>query len=151
MPKRVKKEMMSRKEEINDLKRQVDNFNKKIEKLEKDSEVEESEEAEKEVVFEKKSGSYLGLLVFLIIVLLIVDVASVVVYYKPHIDFSWLKPSGNSIKDNTQALKCSDGTFYNQCSKNKPYYCYNGQLSKNAYTCGCPAGYNINFQDCKKI
>ena len=37
-----------------------------------------------------------------------------------------------------QEQKCSDGTFYNQCSTNKPKYCDSGNLIDNCDTCGCP-------------
>lgn len=47
--------------------------------------------------------------------------------------------------------KCSDGTLYNECSTNKPYYCYEGDLVRKAATCGCPEGYPVNFQDCKGL
>ena len=33
---------------------------------------------------------------------------------------------------------CGDGTFYDNCSLNKPYFCLNGILVKNAFICGCP-------------
>ncbi len=33
---------------------------------------------------------------------------------------------------------CGDGTFYDTCSLDKPYYCDNGVLMENASTCGCP-------------
>jgi len=38
----------------------------------------------------------------------------------------------------TVILKCNDGTPYNQCSSNKPFYCFNGTLIKNISSCGCP-------------
>ena len=33
---------------------------------------------------------------------------------------------------------CGDGTFYNTCSLNKPYFCSNGTLIEKASICGCP-------------
>ena len=33
---------------------------------------------------------------------------------------------------------CGDGSFYNGCSLNKPYYCENGTLIKKASICDCP-------------
>jgi len=33
---------------------------------------------------------------------------------------------------------CGDGTFYNTCSLDKPYYCENGILIEKASLCGCP-------------
>jgi len=36
--------------------------------------------------------------------------------------------------------KCSDGTFYDKCSGQKPYFCSGGELVKRCSTCGCPEG-----------
>lgn len=33
---------------------------------------------------------------------------------------------------------CGDGTFYNTCSLDKPYFCYTGILTENVLSCGCP-------------
>ncbi len=33
---------------------------------------------------------------------------------------------------------CGDGTLYNNCSLNKPYFCENGVLVEKASVCGCP-------------
>ena len=33
---------------------------------------------------------------------------------------------------------CGDGTKYNECSKNKPYFCDKGILIEKASLCGCP-------------
>ena len=45
-------------------------------------------------------------------------------------------------RDNIQFARnypnCSDGTYYNQCSETKPFYCFNGTLIKKASICGCP-------------
>lgn len=35
---------------------------------------------------------------------------------------------------------CGDGSLYGTCSLDKPYYCDNGTLTKNASSCGCPTG-----------
>jgi hypothetical protein len=48
-------------------------------------------------------------------------------------------------------LKCKDGTLYGECSKDKPYYCFDGELLKKAATCSCPKGYKVDFQDCVKV
>jgi len=48
-------------------------------------------------------------------------------------------------------LNCSDGTFYNHCSENKPYYCLNGTLLEKASICGCPYDYKIKNESCEKI
>lgn len=34
---------------------------------------------------------------------------------------------------------CGDGSFYNTCSLDKPYYCNNGTLISNVLECGCPS------------
>lgn len=44
---------------------------------------------------------------------------------------------------------CGDGTFYNTCSLDKPYYCDNGgQLMINASVCGCPASLTKQGSSC---
>ena len=57
----------------------------------------------------------------------------------------------NMLFFSTSHLNCSDGTLYNHCSKEKPYYCLNGTLVKKASICGCPAGYKIDGDDCEMI
>lgn len=52
---------------------------------------------------------------------------------------------------NWQSLNCTDGTYYNQCSSNQPFYCFNGTLVKNSTTCGCPYDYKAKGDDCEKI
>jgi len=49
------------------------------------------------------------------------------------------------------ALNCTDGTFYNHCSKDKPLYCFNGTLIKNSTICGCPEDYRAKGDDCELI
>ncbi|MBU1252313.1 MAG: hypothetical protein KKC96_01840 [Nanoarchaeota archaeon] len=39
-----------------------------------------------------------------------------------------------------EVLTCGDGTFYNTCSLDKPYYCDNGVLIERASVCGCSNG-----------
>ena len=34
---------------------------------------------------------------------------------------------------------CGDGSFYNSCSLEKPFYCNNGILIENSSVCGCPS------------
>lgn len=48
-------------------------------------------------------------------------------------------------------LNCTDGTLYNQCSGDKPYYCSNGTLIKNASACGCPSDYRARGNECERI
>jgi len=36
--------------------------------------------------------------------------------------------------------KCSDGTIFNSCSKEKPKYCNNGKIENNCEVCGCSQG-----------
>jgi hypothetical protein len=90
------------------------------------------------------------LLVFLIILLVIVNLLTLYAYYKPDLgkvmNFFKFK-TANAVNDS----KCPDGTLDNKCSKNKPYYCYQKELVKKAGTCGCPEGYEKNFQDCQII
>jgi len=43
---------------------------------------------------------------------------------------------------------CGDGTFYEQCSERKPYYCSDGLLFERASVCGCPEGFNRSGDLC---
>ncbi len=99
---------------------------------------------------QEKKKSYVGWLIFLIIILIALDLISLYIFYKPDLtgfaDFFKFKQA--KVIDDIQ--KCEDGTAYNSCSNNKPYYCYEGDLMKNANLCGCPEGYVIDFQTCKK-
>lgn len=64
----------------------------------------------------------------------------------------WLKISEFFSKFSIwKTLNCTDGTFYSQCSADKPYYCFNGTLIKNSTFCGCPYDYKIKGNDCEKI
>ncbi len=36
--------------------------------------------------------------------------------------------------------RCSDNTLYNQCTAQKPLYCYYGNYIEKASVCGCPTG-----------
>ena len=85
------------------------------------------------------------LLIFLIILVVILDATAIFMYYKPNLLHA--SNSQTEIKEG----QCEDSTPYNECSKNKPYFCYNGELLEKAFTCGCPPGYRINFQNCKKV
>ncbi len=98
---------------------------------------------------EKKSP--VKTLVILIILILLVDAIFLFAYLKPDLKTTLSNFFKPRVVDNPSSLKCNDGTPYNSCAKNKPYYCYNGELLKSAYNCGCPEGYKVAFQDCKKI
>lgn len=39
---------------------------------------------------------------------------------------------------NKEILTCGDGSLYEQCSLNKPYFCSEGILIERASVCGCP-------------
>lgn len=153
----MKKAEKEREKEIENLKKSVKELNERIDKL---SKVDEEEKAEKkkgeieEPEVKRKKKSYKGTLVFLIIVLLILDIFAWYFYYKPDIKLSipsFLKPKSDNTNQSVPGEKCADGTLYNTCSKNKPYFCYEGELLKKAATCGCPSGYKLGFQDCLKI
>ena len=47
-----------------------------------------------------------------------------------------------------KTLTCNDGTFYDSCSLNKPYYCANGNLVENSSFCGCVRGWEIKNDSC---
>jgi hypothetical protein len=53
--------------------------------------------------------------------------------------------------DNQQAIPtCGDGSFYDTCDLNKPYYCDagTGLLVEKASICGCPEGMNKSEDSC---
>jgi len=59
--------------------------------------------------------------------------------------------SENNISGLFFPLNCSDGTLYNHCSDNKPYYCFNGTLVEKAKVCGCPYDHRIRDESCEEI
>ncbi|VVB78323.1 Uncharacterised protein [uncultured archaeon] len=119
------------------------------------------EEVKKEEIFEKPAkknlkvkNKYTRVLVILVILILVLDLFSLYFYYKPHFNLNFLGSMKSKISEGYSSItthKCNDGTPYDQCSVKKPYYCYDGELLKKAATCGCPEGYKLSFQDCRKI
>ena len=45
---------------------------------------------------------------------------------------------------------CSDGTPYGQCSKNKEFYCSNGEIISDCGLCGCGDGYACIDNQCQQ-
>jgi hypothetical protein len=43
---------------------------------------------------------------------------------------------------------CPDGTFFNQCSENSPYFCSYGNLIQKASVCGCPSVSTVEGDNC---
>jgi len=43
---------------------------------------------------------------------------------------------------------CGDGTSYDECSGNMPYYCLGGVLTEMASYCGCPEGFVRDIDSC---
>ena len=133
----------------------IDSGEEKEFEKEKSEGVEEKEVTEKGE--EKKQANPLRTLLLLIIVLLIIDIVFMAYYYKWDVSgyLNSIKQkftTGKVIENQTpEGEKCSDGTPYGKCAAEKPYYCYEGQLLKSANACGCPEGYVVDFQDCKKI
>lgn len=96
--------------------------------------------SKKKQVEKNKPNNKITILVILIVAIIVIDIYSY--FYFQKFNFRGLE-----ITD----IKCEDGTINGTCSKEKPFYCYNKELLKKAFTCGCPKGYKIYFQDCKKI
>ncbi|MBD3362020.1 hypothetical protein GF358_04495 [Candidatus Woesearchaeota archaeon] len=44
--------------------------------------------------------------------------------------------------------RCNDGTLYNECSVQKPYYCLDGNIIKKASVCGCPKNQIASYENC---
>lgn len=62
--------------------------------------------------------------------------------------FIFFIPSYNSNLNMVTFPKCGDGSFYNSCSLEKPYYCSNGSLIKNSSVCGCPNSFSKSDNSC---
>jgi hypothetical protein len=99
----------------------------------------------------KKNNNLGKTLVILVIILIIIDGLSLYYYFNKNSP----KDSKDDVTTTGKAVstskKCEDGTAYDQCSKNLPFFCYDGALIKKAALCGCPEGYKASFQNCVKI
>jgi hypothetical protein len=47
----------------------------------------------------------------------------------------------------TPTKNCTDGTLYNKCSSNRPYYCSNGTLISKCSECKCESGYSCQTNE----
>ena len=142
------------KKESEDIKEELENLKKSIRKLEKRIGLEEKQD-KKEPVSKKEGRKYVRTLVILVIILLVIDAVSLIAYYKPDIGSLFKLGDGNKAGTNSNGSavngNCKDGTKNGECSTNKPYLCYSGDLVLNAPACGCPSGYKIDFRSCVKI
>jgi hypothetical protein len=117
----------------------------------------EQEEIKQEVS-EKPASKVRGrkafwIITVLIVIVLVIDVIAVIYYSNPNFVTDIKTTTGSVVKSfgNNGGNKCNDGTVYDSCSKEKPLYCYNGELLAKAPICGCPNGYEVDFQTCKKV
>ena len=53
-----------------------------------------------------------------------------------------------STTSTTTIERCSDGTILGECSKNKPYYCFDGMLVIRCTKCGCRRGFECVNDEC---
>jgi len=60
-------------------------------------------------------------------------------------------PSNSKNTEITVSGICNDGTFYDTCSLNKPYYCEEGILVEKSSVCGCPENFSKNGEECSSI
>ncbi len=147
---KIKEDFEDIKKRIRELEKEVDRRFKAEEKI--NQEKQDSDKTDN--VFDKKK--YVRILVILVIIILVMDIIALVAYYKPDFSGIFKSSSGNnadsdSSPNNVAARgECKDGTREGECSRNKPYFCYQGELVKKAAGCGCPSGYKLDFQDCKK-
>jgi len=88
-------------------------------------------EAKKNFSFVKKS---LLILVFVFLILIFI------------IGFSFFK-NNNSFEFEKIPI-CGDGSFYNTCSLDKPFYCENGTLVEKASLCGCLKNFTKKNDSC---
>ncbi len=82
-----------------------------------------------------------------IVTIIILIIIGLFLYY----NFEEVSETITSYAFSTFVTNCSDGTLYNECSQDKPFYCSDGTLIKNASSCGCPSDYKVEGNDCKKI
>jgi len=153
------------KEEISELKKKIDKLNNRLDKdriRQEEREAKKNREVEEKIsqsISSKQEPNYVRTLIILVIIILIVDGVSFFLYSKPDlsglIKFNYGNKTVSSVKNSTRISSsipesCSDGTLNRECSKTKPYFCYDGNLIKSGYGCGCPEGYVLDFQDCVK-
>tara|TARA_Y100000296_G_C5137692_1_gene239138 strand:+ start:156 stop:1205 length:1050 start_codon:yes stop_codon:yes gene_type:complete len=72
---------------------------------------------------------------FLILIFLITTIFFIFVFF-----------STPKLSDET--ILCGDGTSYEECSLNKPYYCFNGTLIEKSSVCNCPEIFNEKDDSC---
>ncbi|MBI1934829.1 hypothetical protein HYS31_00155 [Candidatus Woesearchaeota archaeon] len=53
--------------------------------------------------------------------------------------------NGDGCTSDCKLERCTDGTFYNQCSSIKPKFCANGNLRNDCQNCGC-----LDNQECQR-
>jgi hypothetical protein len=127
-----------------------------MDKEKKGSDKNKEEELIETKYVNKLDKNTLAVLIVLVALLLIMDFSVAIFYFGSGIDINWNfgnktsngNTDNNGNNDGNSLSECSDGTRFNTCSKNKPFYCYQGQLIKKASLCGCPSGYKKDFQDC---
>ena len=100
----------------------------------------------KKQVEKNKPNNKITILLILILAIIIIDLISYLYFFKTF-NLKAFNFKDSKITD----VKCKDGTINGECSIEKPFYCYNKELIKKAFTCGCPQGYEVDFQDCRKI
>lgn len=88
---------------------------------------------------EEKSGKSKGYMTYYIIGAIILIL--IIVY------FSFFRLDIKIKSD--KILRCEDGTAYDSCSTNKPFYCSNGILVSSSTTCGCSNGLIAAGNECK--
>ncbi|MBR9704018.1 hypothetical protein GOV12_01295 [Candidatus Pacearchaeota archaeon] len=151
---------MAKEEELKDVKRKLENLQKQVDRIESDSGKKDSSSkkvVKKEVksVTSSDNRRHLRTLIILIVIVLVIDVLSLLFYFGADLSDLFTTNIGNDsdiiddVNGNDNGLKCEDGTPFNSCSEDKPYYCYQGQLVKKAVDCGCPLGKSRDFQNCK--
>lgn len=76
-------------------------------------------------------------------IVILLSVLSLAVFIILISSFSFL-----ALKDKPIINQCGDGTFLDSCSRDKPYYCEDGQLTEKASFCGCPEFLISNQEKC---
>ncbi len=73
------------------------------------------------------SNRNLKIFMFSLIGIIVIGIVAMIFFFTP-------QNNSNVLPIST----CGDGSFYNTCSLDKPYYCYRGILTENVLSCGCP-------------
>ena len=86
----------------------------------------------------KKSSKIKSYMIYIIVIIVLILIIVYFAFFRLDI----------KIKSD-KILRCADGTVYDSCSINKPFYCSNGTLISIPSICGCINGMIVAANECK--